>query len=212
MDHDTPDLAGIAAPNRMNHLAHLVLAGPDEGLQLGAFLGDHVKGLKALEAMPPSWARGVRLHRYVDRQCDQHPALRDLLAGLEPPWRRYGGIIFDVLFDHLLTRHWDRFGPLPLAQLAARTDRLLARHRTHLPLRLQRFAVWARDQRLWQRYGDRALIAEILGLIAWRHGRPSPIADGLKLLDANEEAVEAAFLAVFSDLERQVADWKRGSG
>ncbi|MGY6587956.1 MAG: acyl carrier protein phosphodiesterase [Wenzhouxiangella sp.] len=193
----------------MNHLAHLVLAGPDEGLQLGAFLGDHIKGLQALEALPPGWARGVHLHRFIDSQCDRHPALLGLLARLQTPWRRYGGIIFDVLFDHLLTQHWDRFGPLPLSALAARTDDLLARHRAALPPRLQRFAVWARQQRLWQRYGERAMIAEILGLIAWRHGRDSPIAQGLELLDGNEEAVETAFLAVFSDLEVQVADWKQ---
>lgn len=195
----------------MNHLAHLVLAGADEGLRLGAFLGDHVKGRRALQALPPDWARGVRLHRFIDSQCDQHPALRGLLAGLQPPWRRYGGIIFDVVFDHLLSRHWDRFGPLALTELARRTDRLLERHQTELPPRLQRFSRWAAQQRLWLRYGEREMIAEILGLIAWRHGRHSPIADGLVLLDDNEEAVEAAFLAVFSDLECQVADWKRAN-
>ncbi len=196
----------------MNHLAHLVLAGPDEGLRLGAFLGDHVKGLQALDELPPDWARGVRLHRYVDSQCDHHPAVMALLSRLRTPWRRYGGIIFDVLFDHLLTHHWDRFGPLPLPLLAQRTDDLLARHCEALPARLQRFSAWAKQKNLWQRYGERAMIAEILGLIARRHGRESPIARGLELLDGNEAAVTAAFLELFSDLENQVAEWKRVNG
>lgn len=189
----------------MNHLAHVVLAGAPEGLRLGAFLGDHVKGRQALAELPAGWAAGVELHRRIDTLSDAHPAVFGLLDGLEPPWRRYGGVIFDVLFDYMLTRHWSRFGPMPLEQLADEIDRTLARHRAGLPPRLVRFSLWAENRGLWRRYGERAMLEEIFGLLAQRHGRRWPLAEGIRLLDEHEAAIEQAFLKLFPDLQAQMA-------
>jgi acyl carrier protein phosphodiesterase len=186
----------------MNHLAHVVLAGPDEGMRIGAFLGDHIKGRRALEALPGSWAAGVQLHRKIDSDSDSHPAVSALLERLEPPWRRYGGVIYDVLFDHMLTRHWSRFGPTDLGELAGQIDSLLTRHRDRLPPRLVRFSRWAEQRRLWERYGDRAMLEEIFVLLARRHGRRWPLERGLRLLDDHERSIERAFLDLFPDLAR----------
>lgn len=190
----------------MNHLAHVVLAGPEEGLRLGAFLGDHVKGRQALDELPASWAAGVELHRRIDSISDAHPAVLGLLERLDPPWRRYGGVIYDVLFDHMLTRHWSRFGPTDLGRLGREIDLLLARHRRRLPARLVRFSLWAQGRGLWQRYGERDMLEEIFGLLARRHGRRWPLADGARLLDDHEAAIEQAFLELFPDLLARVAD------
>ncbi|NBD94903.1 MAG: DUF479 domain-containing protein [Gammaproteobacteria bacterium] len=192
----------------MNHLAHLVLAGPEEGWRLGAFLGDYVKGRAALETLPSAWATGIRLHRRVDTLCDGHAGLRRFLAGLEPPWRRYGGIILDVLFDSMLTRHWARFGPCDLQVFADDVDRLLTRHRSALPPRLRLFGEWARQRSLWTRYDDRAMLAEIFAGLARRHGRPSPLARGLALMDRHEAAIEGLFLELFPTLIERTGDWR----
>ena len=90
----------------MNHLAHVVLAGPDTDDRLGAFLGDHIKGRTALETLPAGVARGVRLHRKIDTWSDAHPAVMELRARSGPAWRRHSGIILDVLFDAMLVRNW----------------------------------------------------------------------------------------------------------
>lgn len=188
----------------MNHLAHIVLAGPDEGLRLGAFLGDHIKGRADLEGLPPGWAAGVVLHRRIDSLSDAHPAVTTVLETLQPPWRRYGGVILDVLFDHMLTRHWQRFGIGRLANLAEEIDALLARHRPALPPRLVRFSLWAKRRGLWQRYGDRSMLEEIFTLLARRHGRTWPLAYGARLLDDRKSTIEQAFLELFPDLQARV--------
>lgn len=195
----------------MNHLAHLVLAGEDEGHRLGALLGDHVKGRLALADWPDRWAEGIRLHRYIDGQCDRHPAVTGFLASQTGPWRRYGGIILDILFDTMLTRHWARFGPLPLPQFAERVDELFGRHRERLPQRLQQFSLWARQRSLWQRYDDPVLLAEIFQRLAWRHGRSSPLERGLELLDRHDEKIETTFLELFVDLQADVERWRARS-
>lgn len=187
----------------MNQLAHLLLAGPRADLRLGAILGDHLKGRVDRLPLPSGVRHGIRLHRRIDAWTDRHPAVAGLRATLPPHWRRYGPVVLDVLYDHMLDRHWERLATIPLARFADQIDRLLHEHRALLPPRAQRFADWAADRRLWLRYGDRALLREIFGLLALRHGRPSPLGDGLALLDTHGEAIEASFLALFPDLARR---------
>lgn len=187
----------------MNHLAHVLLAGRAEGLRLGAFLGDHVKGREPLREMPAEWAAGVQLHRCIDAWSDAHPAVLGLLEQLEPPWRRYGGVIFDVLFDHMLTRHWRRFGHGALVDFGAGIDRLLSKHRDTLPPRLALFSQWAAEHDLWTRYGERDVLIDIFERLARRHGRTWPLAHGIEVLDVMDRPIEDAFLKLFPDLQAQ---------
>ena len=48
----------------MNFLAHLLLAGDDEGLRLGAMLGDFVRGREALNRYDEATRLGIRLPQY----------------------------------------------------------------------------------------------------------------------------------------------------
>lgn len=192
----------------MNHLAHLVLAGPEPGLRLGAFLGDHVKGQAALADWPAAWADGIRLHRFIDSRCDSHPAVLEFLAGLDAPWRRYGGIMLDVLFDAMLTRHWQRFGPMSLETFSDGIDAMLLEYRARLPPRLRLFSSWARERSLWCRYDDPQLLEEIFQRIAVRHGKPSPLGRGLELLERFDREIEAVFLRLFVDLRVETQCWR----
>lgn len=184
----------------MNHLAHLLLAGPDEGLRVGALLGDHVKGSLEYHDLPADWLRGVQLHRAIDRLTDRHAAVRSLIAELTGPWRRYGPIVLDVLFDCMLTRHWARFCAQPLEQFGDEVDRLFQRKRNALPERLVQFSDWARHMGLWLRYDERDMLAKIFQGLARRHCHPSPLARGLELLDQKEQRIEQTFLLLFPDL------------
>lgn len=194
----------------MNHLAHLVLAGEHPDHRLGALLGDHLKGRVVLDALRPELARGVRLHRRIDAWSDSDPAVRALIAGFEPPWRRYGGIVLDVLFDRELSRRWDAFVDRPRQAYGDEIDRLLAAHRHEFPPRLVRFSAWAASVGLWHRLDDRALLEEIFVLIAARHGRREPLARGLELLDAHGASIERAFDALFPRLQAQAAAFLAG--
>lgn len=196
----------------MNHLAHALLAGPDPDHRLGAFLGDHVKGRRALAALSPGRAQGVLLHRRIDAWSDRHPAVVALRARCGPGWRRYSGVMLDVLFDAMLVRRWPVHAQQPLAAFAAGLDTLLATHRDELPPRLQRFAAWARAVDLWQRYDERAMLDEIFGRLARRHGRQEPLASGSRLLDTMEGEIETAFDRLFPDLARRAHDFLTAGG
>jgi acyl carrier protein phosphodiesterase len=130
--------------------------------------------------------------------------VRSLAASWGGPWRRYGPIVLDVLFDTMLTRHWSRFGPEPLDRFARQVDRMLLEHSARLPERLVRFAGWARINNLWQQYDNPEMLRRIFAGIERRHGRRSPIGDGLSRLEGWSDEIEAAFLEVFPAIRARI--------
>ena len=63
----------------MNHLAHALLAGDDEGLRLGGLMGDFVHG-QPDPALPERVIAGIRLHRAIDVYTDSHPEVAQARA------------------------------------------------------------------------------------------------------------------------------------
>jgi len=113
----------------LNFLAHFHLAWPDEGLVAGGLEGDYCKGPLRGE-LPDDIERGVRLHRAVDAYTDGHPLIAQLRRDLPGDLRRYAGILIDLSFDHFLSKHWERYCDIPLAQFNAGVYRSL-RNREH---------------------------------------------------------------------------------
>ena len=56
----------------MNFLAHIYLSGEDEGLTIGNFIADSIKGKKYLN-FKKEIQKGILLHRSIDTFTDQHP-------------------------------------------------------------------------------------------------------------------------------------------
>ncbi|MBM3115050.1 ACP phosphodiesterase [Jeongeupia naejangsanensis] len=94
----------------MNYLSHAVLAGPAPADRAGGVAGDFVKGILP-GALPADLADGVALHREIDAYADLHPAFAASRARVSPLRRRYGGIMVDLFYDHLLAVHWSLFSP-----------------------------------------------------------------------------------------------------
>jgi acyl carrier protein phosphodiesterase len=185
----------------VNWLAHLRLAPARPALlRLGNLAGDFVRGVD-LGALDPELRRGIAMHRAVDAFVDAHPAVRRARARLQPPFRRFGGVLVDVWFDHFLARDWASHGDG--GDLAGFLDEVHADLRAcHdlLPEPLQR--VSPRFQRDGWLHGYVAVdgVARVLGLMAQRLGRPSPLADGAEPLRADYDALGADFAALWPEL------------
>ena len=107
----------------MNILAHGYLSeltplGRNDGLLLGNFAGDFIKGDPAhpRHALLPDELLGVRLHRAIDSFTDMHPAIAAIKVLLRPRCHKYAGVAVDVFFDHFLAV---QFAELTGYQLAA---------------------------------------------------------------------------------------------
>jgi acyl carrier protein phosphodiesterase len=109
----------------MNFLAHLWLADRAGADFAGAVLGDWLRG-PVPGHLPPPLALSVRLHRRIDAETDRHPLVLQARRRFGPGARRYAGILLDLLYDHLLARHWPEYSDEPLDTFADRAAREVA--------------------------------------------------------------------------------------
>ncbi|MES2704738.1 MAG: ACP phosphodiesterase [Bacteroidota bacterium] len=86
----------------MNYLGHAFLSNNDGEILTGNMIGDHVKGLKALEAYPPRVKAGLMLHRKIDSFADVHPATQRAKLLFRQDYGLYSGAIMDTVNDHFL--------------------------------------------------------------------------------------------------------------
>lgn len=195
----------------MNYLAHLVLAGDDEGLRLGALLGDFVRGRRPLAGYPPLVARGILLHRHIDAFTDAMPAVAALRARLPAPFRRYGGIIIDLAFDHELARRWELYSSQTPEAFDREVRELLYRHPGLVPEGLQRFMAYADRRGLFAAYRDSAEVLHSLRGIGTRLSRPNPLHRVASIWDDFEPLADECFEGVFGEVQSDVAAWLKST-
>ena len=196
----------------MNHLAHALLAGDDEAVQLGGMLGDFVRGQPDPALFPAQVIHGIRLHRAIDSYTDGHPEVLAAKAGLPPPYRRYGGILLDMWFDHLLARDFSHWSGQPLGQYSQDLRGLLQRRDALLTPALRRFRVYMEANDLPAGYADRAVLGRALAGIGQRLTREHPLASALPVLVEREEALQRRFDAFFPQLREFARDWLEAGG
>lgn len=162
----------------MNYLAHLHLAAHTRSSLTGNLLGDFVKGPLPTGLEPP-FDEGIWLHRKIDAFTDAHPEHRAAVASFEAPWRRFGGILVDMLYDHWLSRHWQQFSPQPLPCFLQQSyGQLLADHHClpeGLPVPLRRMA----EQDWIASYRHREGLSQALNGIGRRLRRPLLLGEAL---------------------------------
>ena len=194
----------------MNYLAHFHLADSDnDGLLVGALLGDYIKGpLKG--DWPASWEQGIHLHRQIDAFSDRHPLSRQFRQQLPPTFRRYSGIMLDVVCDHFLSRQWQQFHPQPITDFSQRIYQLFDSDTTIPASARQRIASFARHDVL-SAYSDWRTIDTALAHIGERLRHDNPLRDAGKTLLSHYTGLEKLFTAFypevidFADAVRRIA-------
>lgn len=198
----------------MNYLAHLHLAAHTRSSLTGNLLGDFVKGPLPTGLAAP-FDEGIWLHRKIDAFTDAHPEHRAAVVCFEAPWRRFGGILVDMLYDHWLSRHWQQFSPDPLPRFLQQSyDQLLADHARlpeGLPMALRRMA----EQDWIASYRRREGLGQALNGIGRRLRRPLLLGEALHTLDEERwRDCEQGFLRFYPELmrfsERQLTHYRRG--
>lgn len=186
----------------MNYLAHALLSQPDEAALIGNIAGDHVKGRLEGRELHQGVLSGLRRHRAVDALSDRHPAAQAPRALFPQGQRRYAGILLDVYFDHLLTRHWSQFSAWSLPEFQAHVYRVITAQRDWLPDGFARVGpAWA-DAGWLSAYESIDGVVAVLERMATRRQSAQPLRQLLDPLLANEAQVEKAFLKLFPDLLR----------
>lgn len=186
----------------MNYLAHILLSGPDPNVQIGGLLGDFIKGPLSGQ-YPARVEQGIALHRKLDAYMDQLPEINALLQLFPRPWRRYGGIVIDMSFDHLLASQWKQFHPQDLSAFCHYFYRHLASHRQWLPARAQHFCDRAPIIGWLESYAHAETIPTALGRIGERFRKPVPLAETWPVFIQHRNNFESTFADTMALLSRQ---------
>jgi len=121
----------------MNFLAHIYLSGEDEGITIGNFIADGIKG-KQYKKYPLQIQKGILLHRGIDSFTDQHPTVRKSTKRLHENYGHYSGVIVDILYDHFLAKNWKNYHSQPLDEYVGEFYEMLRKYFEILPTRIQR--------------------------------------------------------------------------
>ncbi|HLF64234.1 MAG TPA: ACP phosphodiesterase [Saprospiraceae bacterium] len=99
----------------MNFLGHLLLTYPHRELTMGNLLGDLIRSQEA-KGLSEGLQQGFSLHHEIDRQTDQHPAVRELIVLLRPTHAKYAPVVVDILLDHVLAQRWSAHADLTYSE------------------------------------------------------------------------------------------------
>lgn len=190
----------------MNYLAHAFLAGDNPKLQLGGLLGDFCKGPIDNWPFEQDLKFGVAHHRAIDAHSDHLPSFKQCAQLLGPRFRRTGGIVVDICFDHFLSRHWQRYSTLPMRvfadQLYQEMNSLDEAQAAALPDSFKRFRQRSQAADLFMIYGELATIEVALERVAQRFRQPQLMAGAFAEVEKNYQALEESFHPCFVELQQ----------
>ena len=197
----------------MNYLAHFLIAQQlaqrcnieAQGLLVGGLLGDFVKGPLRGD-YPSNWEIGIRLHRRIDALTDSHPLVAHCLEALPASYRRYGGIMLDVCFDHCLSVNWHDFHHQNLNLFTAQSYRSVLSCSDDYPNAAKRQIRFLAEYDVLGKMADWNNIEAMLGRIGQRVKRDNPLGSCGPELAGLLPLINRQFAALYPNLMAQLGD------
>lgn len=187
----------------MNYLAHAYLSGGSEGVMIGNFIADSVKGKRYLN-YPVLVQEGILIHRQIDWFTDQHPLVKQCSNRFRTPYGRYAGIVTDVIFDHFLARYWENWSGNPLASFIKHLHAVLLSNFGQLPSEVKGFLPFLIAHRRLESYARADGIRDTLNAMGRRTSMPEQSEAAVQILKDQFLPIKAEFEAFFPELIRFV--------
>ncbi len=188
----------------MNWLAHLYLSTPDPAFRIGNLLPDLLSAGE-LPGVPADFQPGIAQHLRIDQFTDTHPVVRRSIRRIEPPFRRFGGILTDLFFDHFLTRDWAIYSRESLPDFLGSIYASFDSYRSHLPRVAFARLDQIRTEEWLASYHDLAGLTLALTRISRRFRRPVELAPAVAVLDRHYTDFQADFRAFFPELQSHLS-------
>jgi acyl carrier protein phosphodiesterase len=183
----------------MNFLAHLYLSGDDEKMITGNFIGDYVKGKDFLK-YPQPIRKGIILHRQIDNFTDNHPVFREVKKLFRIDFSLYSGVITDLILDHFLASHWEKYSEESLRQFSRRIHAVLLSNFIYLPLRVQGFLPILIKNRRLESYAHQDGIHQSLDIMSRYTSLPPKAAIAIAIMNENFEFIQRHFFLFMQEL------------
>jgi acyl carrier protein phosphodiesterase len=187
----------------MNWLSHLYLSEPNPAFRIGNLLPD-LAPMSALSGLPTEFLRGIAQHRRIDAFTDSHAIFRRSISRVGPEFRRYGGILVDIFYDHFLTQEWPVLCAVPLEQFTDEVYASFERHRHEIPTEAYGHLERMKSANWLCAYGDLGGVALTLRRISERLRKPVPLANAVPIFESDYAGFRDDFAAFFPELTAHV--------
>ena len=184
----------------MNFLAHIYLSGEEEEIKIGNFIGDYIKG-SAFHIYPDKIKEGILLHRFIDTFTDKNKFTLEAKAPFTPKYRKYSGIVIDIIYDHFLASNWEKYSNIPLKDFVDDFHNLLIKNNGMLPMEVQKFIPkLIANNRLYS-YKDIDGIRSVLSTMAKYTSLPDHSEFAITVMKENYNMLQENFFSFFSDIK-----------
>ena len=191
----------------MNFLAHLLLSYPDPEEMTGNFMGDFVKG-RDYENYQVNIRKGILIHRAIDHFTDQHTIAKRLVEALKPIYKRYAGVVSDIVFDHILAKNFNEWCNLELNSFANYTYGILTDNRSVLPERVSFILDRIKESKRLQLYATLNGIRNSVEIMSNRTSLPDHTDELIHFIEENDLFIIKTFNDFFPELKQRV-EYKR---
>jgi acyl carrier protein phosphodiesterase len=183
----------------MNFLAHIYLSGDDDGITIGNFIADGIKG-KRYQKYPKQIQKGILLHRAIDSYTDSHLIVKQSTKRLHENYSHYSGVIVDILYDHFLAKNWKDYHDMPLDEYVDEFYEILRNNFGVLPTRIQRMMPYMIGDNWLLNYATIAGISKILNQMNIRTKGISKMNFAVLELEEFYTEFEEEFTTFFAEL------------
>lgn len=190
----------------MNFLLHCWLGRQEKGLLAGGFLGDFVKG-PIPDTYPEALRRGIRLHRYIDRESNQLAEMRRTYFRFGNNLRRPAAILLDIVADHIFAKYWHEYTDENLFLFTQRCYETIGQF--DRPSTTDRLFEHMRRTDLFASYADLEVIYPICQRILKRLHFEQHSSELSTILVSEHSKFKKDFDVYFPLLEHKVSEWLR---
>ncbi len=187
----------------MNFLSHLYLSGNSEGLIIGNFIADSVKG-NAINDFPEEIRKGIILHRKIDTYTDSHPIVEQSKIRLREKYKKYAGVIVDIYYDHYLAINWSDYSTENFHTYTQNIYALIEQNRQHLPPKSAMFTKYMLEHNILSAYAKLEGIEKVLLGMSRRTTFESNMEHAIKDLKEHYNLFENEFKLFFPKLQQFV--------
>ncbi|MDP4206234.1 MAG: ACP phosphodiesterase [Bacteroidota bacterium] len=187
-------------------MAHLYLSGESEGIRIGNFIGDFVKGRK-FNDYPLPIANGIMLHRKIDHFTDTNQLTLNSKRLFSSAYRHYSGIIIDMVYDHFLARNWSEYSSYDLDEYLDQFYQSAYKYWDYLPEEMKSILPKIIANQRIQSYQTLQGVQDALFSMSQYTSLPNHTSFALDVIHTNYMHLEEQFKEFFEEVKKQCDIW-----
>lgn len=186
----------------MNYLAHAYLSKDDEGLLIGNFIADHLRGNK-FDHLNEGIIKGIQMHRQIDTFTDNHDVFKKSKRVFYNGFEKYSGILVDIYFDHFLATNFNEYSNKPLELFSNHVYTIYQNNSHHLPDSSNQFLGYVLKNNIYHAYSKIEGIEKVLFHLSHRINHGKMLNESIRIFNEQKPELEENFSIFFNDIRNE---------